>query len=154
MSLPHNGALQTSLGIRYRRWWLQNQFAIVLQQIRFNHLPASGLQTSPELKREERKGLLLAGHFFCPQAAIQPGLSTLRWKHPRSAHTAASRRGHLGAQSPASRETELEAAGSGSVDAVLGLPKIQTPMLILSLVKSPHEPVQCFEKIRHLSLIT
>lgn len=63
-------------------------------------------------------------------------------------------KGTSGGSDPASRETELEAAGSGSADAVLGLPKIQTPMLILSLVKSPHEPVQCFEKIRHLSPIT
>lgn len=64
MSLPHNHAVQTSRGICHRCWWLQNQSAIVLQQIRFNNPPASGLQRGSKWKKKETKRLLLPGHFL------------------------------------------------------------------------------------------
>lgn len=97
MSLPHNRAIQTSRGICHRCWWLQNQSAIVLQQIRFNNPPASGLQWL-EMEEERDKKAPAARSLPCSQATSQPGSPTLRWGHPRSAHTGASRGLRLGTQ--------------------------------------------------------
>lgn len=102
MSLPHNCAIQTSPGIRHRRLWLQNQSAIVLQQIRFNNLPASGLQSGSELKRKEKTRAPAGRSLPCQRAAVQPGPPTLRCKHSRSAQTVASRGLRQGTQGRAS----------------------------------------------------
>lgn len=108
MSLPHNCAIQTSRGICHRRLWLQNQSAIVLQQIRSNHLLARGLQSGRN-GREKRRGgscwQVTSLSTGCPSA--RP--SNLEWEHSRSAHTVASKRLRQGTQ------VELVAAGSASV---------------------------------------
>lgn len=90
MSLPHNCAIQTSRGICHRRLWLQNQSAIVLQQIRSNHLPARGLQSGRNARGKRRGGScwqVTSLSTGCPPA--RP--SNLEREHSRSAQTVAFR---------------------------------------------------------------
>lgn len=145
MSFPHNHAIQTSLGICYRRWWLQNQSAIVFQQIRFNNLPASGLQTNSELKRKEKKRHLLAGHFVStgchPARPIHREVETSKVStHGRF------QKGEAGGSRPSGAEQQGRAvrAASGSSSGV-----------VWPIVKNPpgsQQAAQRFEMQRSLRL--
>lgn len=109
MSLPHNCAIQTSRGICHRRLWLQNQSAIVLQQIRSNQLPARGLQSGRNGRGKRRGGScwqVTSLSMGCPPA----GPSNLEWEHSRSAQTVAYRGLKQGTR------VEVVAAGSASVN--------------------------------------
>lgn len=107
-------------------------------------------------RRGKRKEAPAGGSHFCAQTSFQPGLSTLTWKHPRSAHAGAAARGRLRGSEPYQQRSRAGGSRLSLREPRPAPPEsLQRPNYVPTAGKNPRTSSQsrrCFEATSCVSL--